>query len=102
TKAVARSRAPGMTTREARAQVRSPAMAGPRSTELIGAGGTNLRVTGTQASAALALDSAVHRKVTDSLEGVATGAQPAPDRVFLNLENVRRLHPATALKGYIT
>src|SRR5262249_38056914 len=54
-----------------------------------------------QASAALALDSAVHRKVTDSLEGVATGAQPAPDRVFLNLENVRGLNDATAFKVYI-
>jgi len=99
--AVARLRALGMPMTEAVAQVRSPAMAGPRSTELIGAGGTNLRVTGTQASAALALDSAVHRKVTDSLEGVATGAQPAPDRVFLNLENVRGLNDATAFKVYI-
>src|SRR5262249_61363662 len=96
TKAVARSRAPGMTTREAVAQVRSPAMAGPRSTELIGAGGTNLRGTRTQASAALALDSAVHRKVTDSLEGVATRAQPAPDPAFLTLEKVAGPNHPTA------
>jgi tyrosinase len=99
---VARLRALGMPMAAATAHVRSTTMvAGPRSTELIGAGGQNLRVTGTDIKASVALDSAVRRKVASSLEAVATAAQAKPDRVFLNLENVRGLNDATAFKVYI-
>jgi tyrosinase len=99
--AVARLRALGMPMAAATTHVRSTTMAGPRSTELIGAGGQNLRVAGTEAKASVALDGAVRRKVASSLAAVATTAQPKPDRVFLNLENVRGLNDATAFKVYI-
>ena len=76
-------------------------MAGPRSTELLGSGGQNLRVSGTEAKASVALDSTVRSKVASSLAAVRTATQPKPDRVFLNLENVRGVNDATTFKVYI-
>jgi len=79
----------------------STAMAAPSSAELLGAGGQNMRVSGAQASASVALNAAVRQKVTASLTAAATSPQPNPDRIFLNLENVRGLHDATAFSVYI-
>ncbi len=79
---------------------RSAAMAGPKSAELMGASGS-LRVSGTEARASVPLDAAVQFSVTRSLRSAATAANPAPDRVFLNLENVRGLNDATAFSVYI-
>jgi tyrosinase len=47
------------------------------------------------------LDAAVQRKVITSLQTAATAEKPAPDRIFLNLENVRGLNDATAFSVYI-
>ena len=76
-------------------------MAGPKTVELLGANTQSLRVIGTAASTSLTLDTAVQRKVTTSLRSAAAAALPAPDRIFLNLENVRGANDATAFNVYI-
>ena len=73
-------------------------MAGPKTVELLGANSQSLSLTGSGARTSVALDAAVQRKVTNSLVGVA---QSAPDRIFLNLENVRGLNDATVFSVYI-
>jgi tyrosinase len=85
------------------AAARSAPMA--KNVELLGASNPNIRLSGTEARAAVALDSTVQRKVATSLNAarsLAAGPTPTvPDRVFLNLENVRGLSDATAFKVYI-
>jgi tyrosinase len=85
-------------------EVRSVAMSAPKSTELIGAS-ESLKLTGTEARAAVKLDRSMQSKVSASLESVRTGAAAAapaaPDRVFLNLENVRGLNDATSFNVYV-
>src|ERR1700719_2327050 len=97
---VARLQRFGMAAAAATSVVRSTAMAGPKSTELLGASGS-LRVSGTEAKASVTLDTAVQRKVTASFQAAPTAPKPAPDRIFLNLENVRGLNDATAFNVYI-
>jgi len=75
-------------------------MAGPKSVELLGASG-RLRVSGTEARASVTLDAAVQGKVIASLRAAASAPKPAPDRIFLNLENVRGLNDATAFNVYV-
>jgi tyrosinase len=77
---------------------RSTAMAGPKTTELIGANTQSLRLIGAEATAPVALDAAVLGKVTASLRAAA---RAAPDRVFLNLENVRGVNDAVSFTVYI-
>jgi tyrosinase len=61
-----------------------------------------VRLSGTEARASLVLDPAVQSKVSASLLAVRQAVAPAaPDRVFLNLENVRGLSDATTFKVYI-
>jgi tyrosinase len=67
--------------------------------ELIGASGTALRLHGTGAGTAVKLDPAMRGKVTASL--AAASEKAAPDRVFLNLENVRGLQDAAAVSVYV-
>ena len=43
----------------------------------------------------------MQRKVTASFQAAPTAPRPAPDRIFLNLENVRGLNDATAFNIYI-
>jgi tyrosinase len=76
-----------------------PPMATPRNVELLGANKESVRLVGREARTTVALDDAVKRKVTASLTA-ATEAAP-PDRVFLNLENVRGLNDATVFSVYI-
>ena len=92
----------GMSATMASAVAGSTAMPGPKTVELLGASTGSLSVTGTDVRASVALDSSVQRKVSASLQSAAAGAAPAaPDRVFLNLENVRGLNDATAFAVYI-
>ena len=65
--------------------------------ELIGANGGTIEVAGDAATTTVTLDEAPRVKVEQSLAQVADTASPRPpDRVFLNLENVRsRLDSAT-------
>ena len=76
-------------------------MPGGKNVELLGANREQVRVVGTDIKTSLTLDPAVQRKVTDSLRSVTTAAPRAPDRVFLNLENVRGANDATAFHVYI-
>jgi tyrosinase len=80
---------------------RSIAMAGSQNVELLGANTQSLRVTGSDVKTSLTLDAAVKAKVSNSLVAAQGNAQTAPDRVFLNLENVRGLNDATAFSVYI-
>jgi tyrosinase len=76
-------------------------MAGPKTVELLGANNESLRVVGTEAGTSVTLDAAVQRKVSTSLESAGAAGKTAPDRIFLNLENVRGLNDATAFSVYI-
>jgi tyrosinase len=102
--AVARLQGLGVAPQAAAALARSTAMAGPN-VELLGANSQSIRLTGTEARTSLALDSGVKNKVASSLAAArtaaATAAPAAPDRVFLNLENVRGLNDATSFSVYV-
>jgi tyrosinase len=83
------------------ASARRTAMPGPKTVELLGANSQRISLTGTEARTSVALDAAVQRKVATSLQSAAAAARPAPDRIFLNLENVRGLNDATVFSVYI-
>lgn len=68
-------------------------------TELVGASARGLSITGAGATASVQLDSGVRNKVSASLTAAAETA--TPDRVYLNLENVRGAHDASVLSVYI-
>ena len=70
-----------------------------KNVELVGANREPLSITGSEASTSVHLDPAMRRKVSQSLSMAASTA--APDRVFLNLENVRGLADSTAFQVYI-
>jgi tyrosinase len=67
--------------------------------ELLGAYGQRMSVVGKEARARVTLDNTVKQKVTASL-AAASQAKP-PDRVFLNLENVRGVNDAAVFNVYI-
>jgi len=69
--------------------------------ELVGANQETLRVVSDGARTEVKLDRAVRRKVAASLTEAPQAAAPEPDRVFLNLENVRGLSDATAFRVYV-
>jgi tyrosinase len=70
------------------------------SVELVGASEQPLKISGSgDVRAAVHLDKTARRKISASLAAAAeTGA---PDRVFLNLEDVRGLNDATAFRVYV-
>jgi len=74
-------------------------MAKSRHVELLGANAGTVQLVGREARSTVTLDDAVKRIVRTSLVG-ATVAKP-PDRVFINLENVRGLNDATVFNVYI-
>lgn len=77
------------------------AMPERKNVELLGANTGSLRVVDGEVKTSLALDPAVQRKVTQKLESIAGVAPTPPDRVFLNLENVRGLYDAVAFNVYV-
>jgi tyrosinase len=79
----------------------SKAMADSKNVELLGANSGSLRLTGKEAQTSVTLESTVRRKVTSSLRSPGAEAATVPDRVFLNLENVRGVNDATAFSVYI-
>lgn len=99
--AAARLRRLGAPAATNEAVVRSTAMAGPKTVELLGANTESIRLTGTEAKASVTLDTAVRSKVSANLESVGASASAVPDRIFLNLENVRGRSDATAFNVYI-
>ena len=72
-----------------------------KNAELLGANQGSLRVVGAEVKTSLALDPSVQRKVAQKLESIAGAAPTPPDRVFLNLENVRGLYDAAAFNIYV-
>jgi tyrosinase len=76
-----------------------PAVASTKKVELVGANQGALQIAGGEARTSVQLDPGVRRKVAASLTAAVTTA--APDRVFLNLENVRGLVDSTAFRVYI-
>jgi tyrosinase len=98
---VARLQRLGVTVAAATALARSTAMARPKTVELLGANSQSLRLVGTEASTSVALDAAVQRKVSASIQSVTAAEPTVPDRVFLNLENVRGLSDSTVFSVYI-
>ena len=75
------------------------AMTTKKMVELVGASKKAVPVKGSEIRASLQLDPAMHGKVTASLVATTKGA--TPDRVFLNLENVRGLMDSAAFHVYV-
>lgn len=68
--------------------------------ELVGASQQSMKIAGAgDVRAAVRLDKDVQHKVSASLTNAAS--DQAPDRVFLNLENVRGLNDATTFNVYV-
>jgi tyrosinase len=76
------------------------AVPGGKNVELVGASQQALPVRGSDVRTSVQLDTNVRRKVTASLTTAALAAS-VPDRVFLNLENVRGLVDSTAFRVYV-
>lgn len=70
-----------------------------RNVELVGANQGALAIKGSEIRTTVKLDPDVRGKVSASLASASETAQP--DRVFLNLENVRGTHDASVLSVYI-
>jgi hypothetical protein len=70
-----------------------------KNVELVGANQQPLPIKGSGVSTTVRLDPGVQRKVTASLAAASETA--VPDRVLLNLENVRGVEDATILDVYI-
>jgi len=70
-----------------------------KNVELVGANREPLPIKGSEARTSVQLDTGMRRKVSASLARAAETA--APDRVFLNLENVRGLADSTAFQVYV-
>jgi tyrosinase len=70
-----------------------------KNVELMGANQGSLRISGGEAGTSVQLDTGVRRKVTASFAAAAEATEP--DRVFLNLENVRGLADSTAFQVYV-
>ena len=74
-------------------------MSGQKNVELVGASAGALNIQGNEAHATVRMENHVRLKVTNSLALASRTA--APDRVFLNLENVRGQSDSTAFDVYI-
>lgn len=74
-------------------------MGGPKTVELMGANEQPLRLTGDEARATVAVDATPRRRVQESFAAAPGGA--GPDRVFLNLENVRASKDTVAFSVYV-
>ena len=76
-----------------------PAVTSGKNVELVGANQGSLSIQGSEARTSVQLDAGVRRRVARSLAMAAETT--APDRVFLNLENVRGVADSTAFRVYI-
>ena len=73
----------------------------PQKTELVGSYTTPLRIGPTPVSANVPLDKPTHRKTLDSLRSFSVQANREPDRVFVNIENIRGRNDAAAFYVYV-
>jgi tyrosinase len=88
----------GATAPAAKAQGEAAMISG-KNVEMVGANQGPLPIKGSGASTTVKLDRDVRRKVSASLAAAPEAAQP--DRVFLNLENVRGTRDASVLNVYV-
>ena len=72
-----------------------------KNVELVGASREAVKLVGGETHSSVHLDAGVRSKVSASLTAAAKAAAPHPDRVFLNLENVRGLSDATKFHVYV-
>lgn len=90
----------------------APAVSGDSNVELVGASTEAVSIRGADVRSDVRLDSGMRRKVTtslapptaaaDAIGGPAADTPPAPpDRVFLNLENVRGRSDAAVFQVYV-
>ncbi|KMO36632.1 tyrosinase [Methylobacterium tarhaniae] len=82
----------------------SSAMSGDETPELVGASHPAIPVVGAQAQASVALAPDARKRVSANLAASAASAQGAasqPERVLLNLENVRGLRDGVAFQVYV-
>ena len=79
------------------------AMADKPQVELIGASAAPLHLSGPQTEARVRLDDRAGPKMLRSFQpnSLAAGASPEPDRVFLNLENVKGSSDGASFKVYV-
>lgn len=79
------------------------ARAQPMPTELVGAFRQTLRVGPTPVSASVPLDKPTAQKTVASLSRAAAGMEAAsePDRIFVNIENIRGKNDAAAFYVYV-
>jgi len=98
---IARLQRLGVNLSAAEKLARSTAMAPSKPAELLGANDQSINLTGTEAKTSVTLDASVQRKVVNSFGATTAAAPSAPDRIFLNLENVRGLSDAVAFNVYI-
>ena len=84
------------------------AMENQQSVELIGANRTRIALTGRTASTQVQLDNAMMQKVGRSFSDLAApdaaargAAAPEPDRIFLNIENIRSTKDGAVIDVYI-
>jgi tyrosinase len=89
----------GASAAAARAMEGASAVASGKRVELVGASRQSLRIKNGEARTSVQLDAGMRRKVSASL--AAAPETGAPDRVFLNLENVRGLVDSTAFQVYV-
>lgn len=82
------------------ASAKGAVMAALKNVEMVGASGHGLRIAGAApVRVSVRLDRGVSRKLLRSVQ--AEGPAAEPERVFLNLENVRSLSDATILDVYV-
>jgi tyrosinase len=98
----------GMSAVAANAMEGVAAVESGKNVELVGANRESLRVEGSEVRTSVQLDTGLRRKVSASLAAAAEAVGPdrpfpsaVPDRVFLNLENVRGLIDSTAFQVYV-
>ena len=76
-----------------------PPMAAPHNVELVGASPSGVSLGGDSTQVSVAMDKTTRQKISASLTPSAGEAQP--DKVFLNLENIRGTSDANAYDVYV-
>jgi tyrosinase len=69
--------------------------------ELVGANRARLPIVGAEAHTRVQLDTGARRRVSHSLALAVEATGSAPNRLFLNLEDVRGLNDATSFRVYV-
>jgi tyrosinase len=69
--------------------------------ELVGENRGSMSITGSEAQTSVQLDQKVRRKVAMGLSAAVEATAPAPDRIYLNLENIRGKAGSPVLSVYV-